>query len=121
MRILKFTDGSDFWVATQKPGHRPQLLTFTYGDDAPAWDLVDLLEKLANRLGIRTTSISYDIQPLMHCFVTLLENSNPKKVAKARQTLQQYGITRTNFNDEEEFLSYLLRYHPKVLEGFKQE
>ena len=122
MKFLRFNDNDAFWVATRIGKKKPVLLAFMSCADAAAWNLVFLLEKLALRLGQRPVRVvEYNLRSILGAFRELLDARSSHfdlAMQSAVERLNEFGVEKIDFDDEEALLSYVLSTRPQVLEGF---
>jgi hypothetical protein len=122
MKFFRFNDNDAFWVATQIGKEKPVLLTFTSCADASAWNLVCLLEKLALRLGQRPVRVvEYNLQPILGAFRELMDARSSHfdlAMQSAVERLNEFGVDKVDFDDEEALLSYILSTRPQIIEDF---
>lgn len=120
MTFLKLEDNDYSWVAIQHPNKAPELVLSTYADDAPAWDIIPVLDRTI-RLATKSKRkrdllvYYYDVYPLLDVFRQLLDHPLDPE---ARLKMKEFGVQKWDFDTETDFIAHLLKTNSTVLQQF---
>ena len=121
MTYLRISDTDFFWIAVKTGKGNPKLLLSTYNEDAPAWDIVPVFERLAGWLGRKkSTTKFYDLWPLLTVFRSWLSATTEEAKAQAIRDMRVFGLRKFEFDEESDLVAYLLKHQPELLDNFEE-
>ena len=121
MTYLRISDSDFFWIAVKIGRGNPKLLLSTYNEDAPAWDIVPVFERLAGWLGRKKANTKfYDLWPLLTVFRSWLAATTEEAKNQAIKDLRVFGLRKFEFDEESDLVAYILEKQPKLLDNFEE-